>query len=63
MTAYTMKSKAQGRAELETDIDFLTTPKARPSVFETDEDCGVPLTHVSIDDTAHNYQLDLTDYL
>ena len=40
----TMESKA----DLARDITFIETPPAKPSTFETGEDCGVPVTNVSI---------------
>jgi cyclopropane-fatty-acyl-phospholipid synthase len=33
--------------ELSSDIDFIETPAAKPSEFETGEDCGIALTKVS----------------
>lgn len=33
--------------ELSSDIDFIKTPAAKPSEFETGEDCGIALTNVS----------------
>ena len=34
--------------DLTSDIHFIQTPPAKPSKFETIEDCGIPLTDVSI---------------
>lgn len=36
------------KAELASDITFIETPPAKPSTFETGEDCGVPVTDVSL---------------
>jgi hypothetical protein len=33
--------------ELEGDIKYIETPKAKPSAFLTGQDCGVELTNVS----------------
>lgn len=33
--------------ELSSDIEFIETPPAKPSQFETGEDCGIALTNVS----------------
>lgn len=35
------------KADLASDIEFIKTPHAQPSKFETGEDCGVPITKVS----------------
>lgn len=32
---------------LAADIDFIKTPEAQPSKFETGQDCGVRVTNVS----------------
>jgi cyclopropane-fatty-acyl-phospholipid synthase len=34
--------------ELSSDIDFIKTPAAKPSEFETGKDCGIALTKVSL---------------
>lgn len=36
------------KAELAADIAFIDTPPPKPSTFETGEDCGVPITNVSL---------------
>ncbi len=38
------------KAELEGDIRYIKTPKAQPSAFESTQDCGVPITSVSLED-------------
>ncbi|KEZ40130.1 Cyclopropane-fatty-acyl-phospholipid synthase [Scedosporium apiospermum] len=39
-----MGSKAPNGQELEADIEFIETPAAQPSQFETGQDCGVKVT-------------------
>lgn len=43
----TMSARTPKDVELSGDIDFIKTPAAKPSEFETGEDCGIALTNVS----------------
>ena len=47
-----MTSEGHNGTELEGDIQYIKTPKARPSAFEPGDDCGVPVTRVSLDGTV-----------
>lgn len=42
-----MSAKESKDVELSSDIDFIKTPPAKPSQFETGDDCGIALTNVS----------------
>lgn len=43
-----MASEGHSGTELEGDIQYIKTPKAHPSAFEPGDDCGVPVTSVSL---------------
>jgi cyclopropane-fatty-acyl-phospholipid synthase len=43
-----MASPDLKNVNLDSDIDFIQTPAAKPSAFKTTESCGVPLTAVSL---------------
>lgn len=45
-----MASKGPRRTELEGDVQYIKTPKARPSAFEPGDDCGIPTSGVRFDD-------------
>jgi cyclopropane-fatty-acyl-phospholipid synthase len=41
-------SEEKKTVELSGDIDFIETPPAKASQFETGEDCGIEVTKVSL---------------
>lgn len=43
-----MASAKAENVNLNDDIHFIQTPAAKPSQFGEPEDCGVPLTNVSL---------------
>lgn len=45
------------KAELESDIQYIRTPKAQLSRFDTGQGCGIPTTSVSFNDAALPSQL------
>lgn len=55
-----MASKPSKGAELSDDIHFIQTPPTKPSQFDTGEDCGIPLTNVSLSCFAHLFATDLS---
>lgn len=42
-----IQQRTESSVELSSDIDFIKTPAAKPSQFETGEDCETALTNVS----------------
>ena len=44
-------------ARIESEFEFIETPKARPSTFEKFEDCGVPTTSVRYSGPRHLQEL------
>lgn len=43
-----MAATGKNGSHLAGDVDFIQTPKAAPSSFETGQDCGVKITNVRI---------------